>query len=105
MKLSHAESTMLAAIAELNAPIGVGSGGLLGRMIYDARKQKPPARFATSLLIYRDVVNTWVIGHYYRGKYSSVYQNRRALYWYPLPPAEPELLASIISELNSKTVS
>ena len=37
MKLSHAESTMLSAIAELNAPIGVGSGDLLGIAINDIK--------------------------------------------------------------------
>ena len=33
MKLSHAASTTLTAIAELHAPIGVGSGALLGGVL------------------------------------------------------------------------
>ena len=37
MKLSHAESTMLAAIAELNATIGVGSGDWLGIVVNDCK--------------------------------------------------------------------
>ena len=74
----------------------------IGR-IYKASKHKPPARFAASLLIYRDKVNTWVIGYYLKGKYYSDYQTRRALYWYPVPPLGKPDIESMISVEKSDT--
>lgn len=87
-------------------PPRVASGAALGRMIYDARKQKPPERFAGSLLIYRGKANAWVMGWYNKGKYhTDAYDGCPARYWYPLPPWDNALLlAQAVSELKSETI-
>jgi hypothetical protein len=45
MKLSHAASTTLTAIAELQWPLGVGSGDLLGQKLARFVKETLPPRF------------------------------------------------------------
>ena len=72
--------------------------------IYDAKKNRPNARLASSLLIFRAEVNTWVIGYYFRGKFKSTYSQCAALYWMPLPPDDRDELATLISAVNSATV-